>query len=259
MPTRLKHQDATTPFWMLTMGDMNMLLLTFFITLISFLLLDKAKYLKLQEEVRRMGSPGRAAEKGAVPAPVGENAGLGLKTLLEQPAAETRVYRAKGHYTLLQRLQEGTLLTIGGEEGSFAEGRWDLTPRQIEMLVELKKWMVGRSNVIEVRGHASANFQDSVVLEPDGRIRPFAPADLERPGKAELANHSLLSWLRANEVRKFLLAEHPALGDTVKIDELRVRIRADSYTRNVADSLNPVENVKNRRIEVLATSELGGK
>lgn len=256
MASRIKHDDPSTPFWMLTLGDMNMLLLAFFVTLISILMSDKARYLRLEEELRKLGGPGKAGEAGAVRDLTGETAGLALKTMLDQPAAETQVYRAKGHYTSVQRLQEGTLLTIGGEEGSFKEARWELTPRQVEMLVELKKWMVGRRNVVEIRGHASANFQDSVVLEPDGRLRPFAESDFQRPDRAQAANHSLLSWLRANEVRKFLTADHPALGDAVRIDEVRIRIRADSYTRNVADSLNPLESHKNRRIEVMATSEL---
>jgi outer membrane protein OmpA-like peptidoglycan-associated protein len=113
--------------------------------------------------------------------------------------------------------------------------------------------------VIEVRGHTSANLQDSVVLEPDGRVRAFAAADLERPNRMELANHSLLSWLRADEVRRFLEAEHPELDDRVRVPALQVRIRAEGYARAVADSASPEERHRNRRIEILATREIQEK
>jgi flagellar motor protein MotB len=252
VPTRIKHEEAGNPLWMFTMGDMSNLLLIFFILLFALMSMDKSRFAKLQDDLSRAGAAGK---EGAVAAGPGDPGAAALRSMLEQPAAEPKVLQGEGHYAQVRLLPEGTALTIGGEEGGFREGDWRLTAVQKKLLVELKKWMAGRKNVIEVRGHASANLQDSAVLEPEGRIRPFSPADLERPDRHAAADHSLLSWLRAREVVKFLGAAHPDLGDTVRIEETRVRARADGYTRAVADSADPVLRVRNRRIEVVATSE----
>ncbi len=234
------------------MGDMSNLLLVFFVVLFALMTVDRTRYSRLSAAFETPAAGGAGREVAAAPGDVG----AAIRSMLEQPAAATKVFQAEGRYALVQRLPEGTSLTIGGEEGSFREGDWRLTPAQEGMLVELKKWMAGRKNVIEVRGHASANLQDSVVMEPDGRIRPFSAADLERDDRYSIANHSLLSWLRAYEVVRFLAAEHPDRGDRLRIDETRMRARADGYTRTVADSADPVLRVRNRRIEVVATSEL---
>ncbi len=256
MATRIKHEETGNPFWMFTMGDMSNLLLIFFIVLFALLSMDKTRYVKLQTDLSRGGAAGRADERGTVATVSGDTAAVALRSMLEQPSAETKVFQAEGHYAEVQRLPEGTVLTLGGEEGGFREGDWHLTRVQKVMLAELKRWMEGRKNVIEVRGHTSANLQDSVVLGPDGQMRPFAPADLEREDRVTAANHSLLSWRRAHEVVRFLSEEHPGLGDAVRIEETRLRVRADGYTRAVADSADPVRRARNRRIEVVATSEL---
>ncbi len=249
MAIRLKMEDANAPSWLLTMGDMYNLLLVFFIMLFALMSVDKATYEKLEVTLARLGG-GPLKEGGVKTAP------HPFEAIMKEASGETKVFRMEGLHASVQKLQEGTVYTIGGEEGSFAEGRWELTPKQIEVLVALKKWMVGKRNIVEIRGHTSGNLQDAVALEADGRLRPFAAADLERPDRFEVANHSLLSWLRANEVRKFLVIEHPKLGDAVKLGELQIRIRADSYTRTVQDSANPATRHENRRIEVIALSEL---
>jgi len=259
VPTRIPHEEPRNPFWMFTYGDLSGLLLIFFILMFALMSMDKSRYAKLQEDLGRAGAGAQPDREGTAAAAAEDAGAATLRTMLEQPAAEARILQAKGHYALVQLLPEGTALTIGGEEGSFREGDWSLTGVQKRMLAELKKWMAGRKNVVEVRGHASANLQDSAVLEPGGRIRPFSPADLERGDRYAAANHSLLSWLRAHEVVKFLGAEHPDLGDAVRIDERRVRARADGYTRTVADSADPALRARNRRIEVVVTSELAEK
>jgi flagellar motor protein MotB len=234
---------------MFTMGDISNLLLIFFVLLFALMSMDRSKYARLQEDLSRGGAAAVSGEPGAA----------ALRAMLEQPAAAAKVLRAEGHYAQVQLVPEGTALVIGGEEGGFREGDWRLTAAQKKVLVEAKQWMSGRKNVVEVRGHASANLQDSAVLDPEGRIRPFSPADLERPDRHAAADHSLLSWLRAREVVRFLAAAHPDLGDAVRIEETRVRARADGYSRAVADSADPALRVRNRRIEVVVTSEQAEK
>ena len=256
MATRIRHEEANAPFWLLTMGDMNNLLLLFFIALFALMVTDKGKYMKLQEKLKQMGSTGKVADAALVPAVAAEGAAQAFRTMLDQPAAPTEVFQAEGHYALVQRVAEGTSLTLSGQEGGFPEGQWRLNDVQRRVLVELKRWLVGRRNVVEVRGHTSANLEDSAVQDADGRLRPFSREDLAREDRQALANHSLLSWLRAQEVKKFLAEAHPDLGDEGRVSESRIRIRADGWTRRVADSSDPVERVKNRRLEVVATSEM---
>lgn len=254
MPAR---PGESGPIWLTTLSDMNMLLMVFFILLFSYLSQDKQKYVRLAESLEAVSGPAHAGTARATgPAPDGDADAAIFRAFESARNAETEVARPRGHATRMQRLDEGTLLTLGGVQDAFPEGRWELTPSQREALVALKGWLAGRRNVIEIRGHAAANLQDAVVFEADGRIRPVGPADLERPDRMAAANHSLLSWLRANEVRRFFTEEHPELGDRVRFPDTQLRIRAEGYARSVADSADPEARPRNRRIEVLATSEL---
>ncbi len=248
----------STPAWFTTFADMNMLLMVFFIMLFSLLSADKSRYLPLRERLE--GVSGRRPA-GDEPATGHSSEGArSLGTLLERferrEPAEPETLRAGDHEMLLQRIAEGTLLTVGGGVDSFPEGGWMLSASQRDALAGVKRWLEGRRNVIEVRGHTSANLEDSVILEADGRVRRFGPDDLERPDRMRAANHSLLSWLRAEEVRKFLAERHPELDDRVRVPELRLRVRAEGYARAVADSAVPARRPLNRRIEILVTPEI---
>ncbi len=260
MPSRIKEEDAQAPFWLLTMGDMNNLLMCFFIMLVSFMIVDKSKYLKLQEDMEAMGGRGSMPEVGGSRLSPTDLYAMALKAMQLDPAARTEHPRVEGHYyELLQKIEEGTMLTLGGEGKSFRQGDWRLVPAQVEMLVKAKKFLAPLRNVVEIRGHTASNVEDSVVVEPDGRVRAYGPADREAADWLARADFMRLSYLRADEVRKFLVEAHPDLGDPDKIDERRIRLRADGYTRTVADSSNPLDRLHNRRIEVLATSELKEK
>jgi flagellar motor protein MotB len=253
---KLKDEEASAPFWLLTMGDMNNLLMVFFIMLVSFMTMDKAKYRQLEGTLEQIRGTAKIGQNSAGRDITGDTEAMAaFQAFQKQPAAETTILRPKGHYARAQRTDEGTVLTLGGQEDAFDEGSWRLKPDVMEALVELKKWMRGRNNVIEIRGHTAANLQDSVVVEPDGRFRPFAQEDLQREDRQSAANHSMLSYLRAQEVMRFFLSDHAELGDAVKFEEVQLRIRAESYSRTVADSSVKVQRVHNRRIEVLLTSE----
>jgi flagellar motor protein MotB len=255
---RRAEEKAGTPPWFTTFADMNMLLMVFFIMLFSLLSADKSRYSALRERLEAAAGPSLAGIEPATGLSVegARSAGTLLDRFEAQTKALAEFVRPRGHEALLQKTTEGTLLTLGGSVEAFPEGAWSLSPAQKEALAEIKRWLAGRRHVIEVRGHASANLQDSVVLGPDGRVRAFGPEDLARPDRMEAANHSLLSWLRADAVRRFLVEEHPDLDDRVRLPELQVRVRADGYTRALADSAAPEQRPRNRRIEILATREI---
>lgn len=250
MAARIKEEEASAPFWLLTLGDMNNLLMCFFIALIAFMTTDKNKANKLQDDLESIASSGHITAKA------GQDPGMGLRTLLDQDKAQLTMLRLEGSYVSVQKIQEGTIFTIGGAEGSFEEGRWTLNEKQRHLIREVKRGMAGRRNLVEVRGHASANLADSVVIEPGGRPRPFTPEDLQREDRDGAANHSMLSALRAEEVRKALVIKEEKFPEIPPVKELQVRTRAEGYTRNVRDPVNTAQNRENRRIEIVLTSEL---
>jgi flagellar motor protein MotB len=232
------------PQWLMTYADMSNLLMIFFIMLVSAMSVDRSRYARLEQALAEKPHPGAA--------PAESDASRAFRELLERPEARAQGYPAPGVYAEVVRRTEGDVITIGGEAGGFPEAGWTLNDRQKEMLVEVKRRLRGRRNIVEIRGHADAHVRDSLVMEPDGRVRPFSTDDLQRPERMELADHSLLSWRRASEVKRFFAREHPELGDDAQFPEEQLRVRADSYTRRA----DPFDRALNRRIEILASSEL---
>jgi flagellar motor protein MotB len=163
----------------------------------------------------------------------------------------TSVELIQGQFTKLQRLQEGTALTLGGETDPFAEGEWTLSKDHMKILDIVKKTLVGNRKYVEVRGHTSGYPTDSVVLEagPEGpRVRKFDPKR-DKPGDA---NWWMLAWLRANEVARYLLTD---TGNGIKLKEDQVRIRADAWTRVLTIEHDPKIRSRNHRVEVVLTNE----
>jgi flagellar motor protein MotB len=256
MARQMPSDDAAPP-WLTTMSDMNNLLMVFFILLYSFSIQDRKKYTRIADSLEALTGPQDAGTQSATGASAVGDADVAIfRAFEDQKTAVTQVVRPAGHSTLLQKLQEGTLLTLGGEQDAFPEGRWELSDSQMQALAAIKPWLQGRRNAIEIRGHTASNLGDSVVLEPDGRFRPFSREDLQRDDRNALAHHAMLSWLRAEEVRRFLASEHPGLKDKIKVPELHLRTRAEGYTRTVAEGASPAERGRNRRIEVLVTNEV---
>jgi flagellar motor protein MotB len=257
LPTPAGRAEEPAPVWLTTLSDVTFLLLVFFILLFSLGIQDRKKYARIAESLESMTGPRESGVNSSTgPAPAGDADAAIFRAFEGQQSAASQVVRPRGHYALLQKIAEGTLLTLGGEQDAFPEGRWELSDAQKEALAGLKEWLRGRRNVVEIRGHTASNLQDSAVLEADGRIRPFAPEDAAREDRQGLANHSLLSWLRADAVRRFLAAEHPEFRDAVRIPETRLRVRAEGYGRTLADGAGDAERARNRRIEVLLTTDV---
>ena len=257
IPATVERAAEPAPIWLTTLSDVTFLLLVFFILLFSLGLQDRKKYARIAESLEAMTGPRESGvEAFTGPAPSGDADAAIFRAFVGQESAASRVVRPRGHYALLQKLAEGTLLTLGGEQDAFPEGRWELSDAQKEALAGLKEWLKGRRNVVEIRGHTASNLRDSVVLEADGRIRPFTAEDEAREDRQTVANHSLLSWLRADAVRRFLAEAHPEFRDAVKLPETRLRIRAEGYGRTLSDGAGDAERARNRRIEVLLTTDV---
>lgn len=251
----MRHQikpDESAPIWLTTLADMNTLLMVFWILLFSLGMQDRKKHARTTESLAALSGP--RAETG--PAPGGETDAAALRRFDEDPTLDTLVLRPRGQTARLQRMSEGTLLTIGGAQDGFPEGRWELSEAQKEALAGLKEWLRGRRNVVEIRGHTASNLKDSVVLEAGGRFRSFSKEDEARDDRHAIANHAMLSWLRAEEVRRFLAAAHPEFRDAVAIPEARLRARADGYGRTLSDGVSEGERARNRRIEILLTTDV---
>jgi flagellar motor protein MotB len=255
-PASISTPDEPAPIWLTTLSDMTFLLLVFFILLFSLGIQDRKKYSRIAESLEAMVGPSETGLKGATgAAPAGDADAAIFRAFESQKTAATQIVRPRGHHALLQKLADGTLLTLGGAQDAFPEGAWELSDPQKEALAGLKEWLRGRRNVVEIRGHTASNLADSVVLEPGGRFRPFSKEDAGRDDRHAAANHSMLSWLRAEEVRRFLAAEHPEFRDAVKIPETRMRIRAEGYGRTLDEGDGEAERARNRRIEVLLTTD----
>lgn len=258
MAKKIQDEDASAPFWLLTMGDMNNLLMVFFIMLFSMLTMDKVKYIKLEEDLKAVGT-GRVSSSNYAKDVSGETAARAFKAVQAQQSAESSVHQIEGHYVRLQKLTEGVALTLGSEGEPFDEGDWQLKPGHKEILTVVKRYFQGLNNMIELRGHTSGNARDSVVVEPNGdgtfRIRKFTEKD-QGPDAFKIANWSMLAWLRANEVRNFLATKHPEMGDDLAVKEELLRIRADGWTHHIAPSSQlDKERVLNQRVEVVLLNE----
>lgn len=253
-----KDEEERAPLWLMTLGDMSLLLLVFFILLVAIMSQDRTKYLRLKESLEATKMMGVVPAAEQAPGLEDRVAGPNQRAFERERAARVEEPRPEGEHDTQQSFEPGRVLTVGGRR-MFGRGAWTLDladPRVREELVAVKRYFRGRRNLIEIRGHTSADIYDSVVLEEDGRVRPFTKADRERPDWLARANPSLLSWLRANEIRKFFVTAHPDLGDPLRFRERQVRIRAESYSRTVVDSARPDGGAENRRVEVMATEEL---
>ena len=260
-----EEPEEGAPAWMVTFGDMNMILLVFFILMYSLLSLEKPNYITLKEALKAISMTGKVKRVSAAKDPTGETAERAFKAVESSERAVTAIRQIAGVHVRLQRIPEGTVLTLGGETEPFEEGSWTLLENHKKVLDEVKKYLVRKKRYIEVRGHTSGNLRDSVILDTEGdgsvKVRKFNKDDLKRPDRAEISNHWMLGWLRANEVRKYLLEPFP--DGEPGIVETRVRIRSDAYTHPMERSDRPLYDIegeplraKNHRVEVILTNEV---
>ncbi len=174
-----------------------------------------------------------------------------------------------GVYVRLKKLPEGAALTLGGEADPFDEGSWTLKKSHKKVLDELKPYLLRNKRRIDVRGHTSGNVFDSVILETgmDGslKIRKFTKAELKNSNRIKKANHWMLGWLRANEIREYLLESFLSSDGKRRVQPMEDcihMIQSAAYMYLLERSDRPLYNseggplrAKNHRVEIILLKE----
>lgn len=260
--------DEGSPGWMLTMGDMNTLLLTFFVILVS----------KLNWE-----DPAKAA---------GEKANVGLMHKFAAEGEELRLDRGQ----LVRKLQEATqqstaevtplvvesryvpvslegpssyVVTVGAQYGAFREGDYRLMQWTEKVLDLIREAFAPYGYVIIIRAHTSGWRRDSVVPLRDGSLVPFAEAEARARARGvtppEEGDHIELSFLRAKEVFRYLTTESPETHLAIAPHRLRleavgdreIAVHEDGYVVALWRGEAPRDDfgAPNRRVDVIIKTE----
>lgn len=252
-------EEASAPFWMLTMGDMNTLLLTFFVLIYSMLSFEKPKYPDLPfsgmnpaqapSELKTGTKPQNQGEQTALPQG-GHEKGAGT-----QPGMNP--IKLTGHKPPAQKIMDEKTLVVGGFAEPFSPGDWHLKDSHKKAIAtigkEINKMM---APTIFIDGHTDTSYLDSLVIEGD-MVVPFSPKFFSDKEKVRTASHDLLGELRALEVKKLLVEFIP------NVDEKRIIVRSFGYKRPYATESDPNYRFysrdkiseMNRRVVIYAVSE----
>jgi chemotaxis protein MotB len=231
MKKRQKKSGPGVPEWVVTYGDMMSLLLCFFILLAAF------SELKREHEYQRVIT--------AVKEAFGYSGGVGvmpsddpplrsiiemLEALAKQNFKETKVSQSQdrgveGRQTRVTRVHDGLMFTIGGAL-TFEPGSATLKDAAKTELVKISRLLRGRSNKIEIRGHAAMKLLDE---------------------NSEFADLRDLSYYRAKAVAMFL-AEEGGLREEFLVVDARGATEPIALRR-----YSPEEQTENRRVEIIMT------
>ncbi len=221
------------PMWMVTYGDMMTLLLCFFVMLAALANFDDQKklFMAALESIRRaFGSPGQV---GWLPDNTVDFKSLIVKfqTMYipdqpqnlghsDEPGVDGKFYRVKN-------VRDGLEMTIGGP---IAFGRFSekIEPTTDELLQQLAQELRGKTNKLEIRGHATRE-----PLPPGSGFKD--PLDL--------------AYARARSVRDRLVG----LG----IDPRAIRVSsAGSFEPILRQTYDDDRRAANRRVEIVLTQAL---
>ncbi len=219
--------------WVVTYGDMMSLLLCFFVLLAALANFDDQKKMSLAalESIRRaFGSPG---QQGWLPDDTVDFKSLlaKLQTMYipiepkdlghsDEPGVDGKFFRVK-------KVRDGVEMTIGGP---IAFGRFsaEIEPTTESVLEQLAEELRGKSNKVEVRGHATN--------EP-------------LPISSQYKDAIDLGFARARAVRDRLVA----LG----VDPRAIRVSsAGCYEPVLRQTYNDERRAQNRRVEIFITQAL---
>lgn len=242
MALKKKHEEHENhERWLVSYADFITLLFAFFVVMYSISSVNEGKYRVVSEALKEAFSRDKHQRKG--------NPGPGGITISRDNKPSERKDGWKqlgGVMNPLRVLDSGTVVTIGGKH-PFDEGEFTLKAEHLGILDEIKLGMVGKQNVIEIRGHTSGDPDDSLVIE-NGLIREYKSTDARSS-----ADHWLLSYLRAKAVADYLTQ-----GPEPRIDAVQIKLLALAYTEPEILEHHPEneENAKeNRRVDVRITSK----
>ncbi len=258
-------KDGKAPLWMVTMGDMTILLMTFFIILFSLSVMKREQHRQVWDDPKRAALPESIPSQGLLdsePDPVTTLDGLFPGSGAGEARRDEKM-RVNGVETRIISTPEGTIVTVGGEPGAFREGSWKLRDAHRKILKAFLDSEGATKYRVLIRGFTAGNFEDSLVREEDGTVRPFqghpkrhdqrfdqrkclADDDWHRPNPRGRADHFLLASFRARSIRKFLVQGI----DGVRIDPDRIRVHVEAYNEPRADNHDDKQRQLNRRVEI---------
>lgn len=250
---REKKQEAGAPGWMLTMGDMNTLLLTFFVCLVSMLSWDERRVKGLEEFFDKLVMPDPLHKEGPSPIEGGERLRM-MDEAADAAKARLEEVNIPGMRMRVRAEQEQTIVVLGDEEDTFAEGSAALPPALRDALTVLKAWRAGQSVLVEVRGYTAGNPEDSEVwLLLDQRWAPYREVlDLGLPpDEWEGPDHLRLGYRRAKVVAEFLAERRRVRDPAIRAGDIRVS--TDGANQPLAGDDLPEGRARNRRVEIIIT------
>ncbi|GIW95085.1 MAG: MotB protein [Pirellulaceae bacterium] len=222
------------PEWVVTYGDMMSLLLTFFIMLVSMSeIKSEEQYQALVEAIRRQFGydttwkalmPGNQKPRNAV---VAKLATMGRALKFDIMTGGSRDPSAVGDHPRVVTIRPGDRSVVGTTI-TFAEPEWTLSDQQREQLKRATVEMLGKPQVIEIRGHTTRRpAQDFSTLQDNWE----------------------LAYQRCRAVMQYLTKE---LG----IPDYRLRLVVAADTEPLYAGTQPDLLEKNARVDVFLTDQL---
>lgn len=267
-PKKRGKPEARAPGWMLTMGDMNTLLLTFFVILVSMLAWEKPS--KAAARVSNVGLENTQLAQGDELLQDRGQVVRKLRDVVQEISAEPTEFVIDGHYVHVSLEGPSSyVVAIGGQYGAFREGDFRMMDWAEKALDIIREAFSPHGYVLVIRGHTSGWKRDSVVRLDDGSWVPFheaeAGARARRAAAPEDGDHIELAFLRAQEAFRYLTTEDPETH--LRIARNRIRLEALGDRETVADEVGyafagyrkeePREDFggPNRRVEVVVRTQ----
>jgi len=229
-----EEEEIGVPEWVVTFGDMMSLLLTFFIMLVSLSeIKDEARYQAMLESMtQRFGyessmaslAPGTAKPRNAA---IAKLASAGRAMRQNTANGGDRVQAPIGEYPRVRIIRPGEKSNVGTVI-FFPEGAADLSEQDKRELAMEAHEMLGKPQMIELRGHTSR--------------RPLAK-------NSRFADHWQLAYQRCWNTMRYLV-------DELKIDKRRIRIAVAGTNEPMHIASDPKSMRENARVEVYMLSEV---
>lgn len=229
-----EETPAGAPEWVVTYGDMMSLLLTFFIMLVSMSeIKSEEQYQALVEAIRRQFGydnswkalmPGNQKPRNAAMAKL---ATMGRAMKFDIMSGGSRDQSAVGDYSRVRTIRPGDRSVVGTTL-DFGESEVTLSPANRQRLQQAAVAMLGKPQVVEIRGHTT-----------------FRPAQ----DFTSYRDNWDLAYERCRAVMAFLIQD---LG----IDQQRLRLVVVAAGEPLYWHGSPEHLLKNARVEVYLTNEL---